>query len=111
MLDYLHAVIDSSDFYNFLNSCVTGTTGSRQRVAPATVLEYEFSMPQWDKVRSFTELAKPMFTQIRNLRVENSILARIRDALLPRVMSGEIDVSNVQLDEPAGEATAVAEEV
>ena len=47
----------------------------------------------------FTQNAtiQPIFAQIRNLRNENEKLAATRDALLPKLMSGELDVSNLTL--------------
>ena len=38
---------------------------------------------------------QPMFAQIRNLRAENDRLATVRDTLLPKLMNGELDVSEV----------------
>ena len=46
---------------------------------------------------TFDSIAQPIFSQIRNLRSENDRLANIRDTLLPRLMSGELDVSDVAI--------------
>ncbi len=39
-----------------------------------------------------------MMTQIENNTFENEVLFKLRDTLLPKLMSGEIDVSNIKLD-------------
>lgn len=46
-----------------------------------------------EAIHSFHSLAQPMHEKIELLQAENARLANIRDSLLPRLMSGEIDVS------------------
>ena len=48
-------------------------------------------------MKAFDATIQPIFTQIRNLRAENDRLATIRDTLLPKLMSGELDVSGIDL--------------
>ena len=48
-------------------------------------------------VKSFLCIAEPMFQKILNNSIENQRLSTLRDSLLPKLMSGEIDVSAVQL--------------
>jgi len=50
----------------------------------------------------FSEGTKPLFEAIQNSVQENQGLERLRDALLPRLMSGEIDVSEVDLKQLNG---------
>ena len=46
---------------------------------------------------SFTELIAPMFEKMWANEEENASLAKIRDALLPKLMSGEIDVTSIEI--------------
>lgn len=46
---------------------------------------------------TFEELTAPMFSLIIKNLNENDRLTRIRDTLLPKLMSGELDVSNIEL--------------
>ena len=48
-------------------------------------------------IREFHNLALPLHKQIEELQVENKTLSELRDTILPKLMSGEIDVSAVQL--------------
>ena len=50
-----------------------------------------------DDARAFLCVAEPMFQDILNNSIENLRLSTLRDFLLPKLMSGEIDVSNIQL--------------
>lgn len=95
--DFLYSVIDSASFSDFMCSHVTGSTGSRQRTTPSDTLSFEFVIPSEDKLNSFQSLVSPMYEQMRINAIENDKLKRLRDSLLPKLMSGEIDVSNIQL--------------
>lgn len=50
-----------------------------------------------DDTKAFLNTAEPMYQAILNNSIENMRLAALRDSLLPKLMSGEIDVSNIQL--------------
>lgn len=95
--DFLYSVIDSSSFSGFMCSHVTGSTGSRQRTTPSDTLSYKLILPSEDELVEFQSLVSPMYAQMRINAIENDKLKRLRDSLLPKLMSGEIDVSDIQL--------------
>ncbi len=95
--DFLYSVIDSGSFSDFMCSHVTGSTGSRQRTTPSDTLSYELILPSEDELAEFQSLVSPMYAQMRINAIENDKLKRLRDSLLPKLMSGEIDVSSVHL--------------
>ena len=55
------------------------------------------TIPDQDTIARFESLVAPMDAQIRINHEENMHLASIRDSLLPRLMSGELDVSEVDI--------------
>lgn len=60
-------------------------------------MEFAFPLPNADEMSQFDALTSPLFaTIIKNLR-ENEFLTATRDALLPKLMNGEIDVSAVRI--------------
>ena len=95
--DFLYSAIDSNSFSDFMCSHVTGSTGSRQRATPSDTLSYELILPSGDELAEFQSLVSPMYAQIRINAIENDRLKRLRDSLLPKLMSGEIDVFTIQL--------------
>ena len=95
--DFLYSVIDSGSFSDFMCSHVTGSTGSRQRTTPSDTLSYELILPSEDELAEFQSLVSPMYAQMRINAIENDKLKRLRDSLLPKLMSGEIDVPSVHL--------------
>ena len=95
--DFLYSVIDSKSFSDFMCSHITGSTGSRQRTTPSETLSYEVILPSKDELTKFQSLISPMYSRMRNNAIENDRLKKLRDSLLPKLMSGEIDVSNILL--------------
>lgn len=55
------------------------------------------TIPSVATMKSFDEIAKPMFDAILSNQEENIKLAELRDSLLPRLMSGDLDVSGIDL--------------
>ena len=60
-------------------------------------MEFKFPLPASDKMMTFEEIAEPMFSQIISNLNENKKLTSLRDVILPKLMSGELDVSNLNL--------------
>ena len=58
---------------------------------------FEILLPSEDVLNQFDEITTPMVEQIVNNRLENKRLSNLRDALLPKLMSGELDVSDINL--------------
>ena len=63
----------------------------------ADLKKYSFFLPTLDVIKRLTSLWKPLIKQIKANEVESDSLAVLRDTLLPKLMSGEIDVSNIRL--------------
>jgi type I restriction enzyme S subunit len=55
----------------------------------------EIVLPSDDNLASFEEVVSPMFSQIQANNTESACLAALRDTLLPRLMSGELSVTDV----------------
>ena len=95
--DYIYSLIDSIPFFNHLCSHTTGSTNSRQRATPKTTLEFSFLLPPDSVIEEFCHIVTPMYDLIASNIIENQSLAKTRDSLLPRLMSGELDVSDLGL--------------
>ena len=84
-------------FFSLTNikSIVTGAV--QQKVSQQNLKKVPAIIPNKEALNAFDDLIQPIFAQIRNLKDENIRLADLRDSLLPRLMSGELDVSNVEI--------------
>ena len=78
-----------------IKSIVTGAV--QQKVSQQNLKKVPAIIPSSTALSSFDELIQPIFSQIRNLRDENARLTSLRDTLLPKLMSGELDVSAIEI--------------
>ena len=95
--DYIYSLIDSVPFFNHLCSHTTGSTNSRQRATPKSTLNFALYLPPDSVIEDFCQIVTPMYDLIASNVSENQSLAKTRDNLLPRLMSGELDVADIDL--------------
>lgn len=73
--------------------------GSTSSIATAVnskiIKSMPFIIPTDDKIEKFHQVAKFIFEKIRINQIENEKLTQLRDTLLPKLMSGEIDVDKI----------------
>ena len=74
-------------------------TGSAQpQLTIANSKDIKILIPNKETVIRFNIIVGPYFTTQLTLSEQSTTLAQIRDTLLPKLMSGEIDVSNIKID-------------
>lgn len=95
--DFIYSILDSTLFYNHLCSHTTGSTNSRQRAMPKTTLDFPVLLPPDEIIADFCSIVTPMHDLIALNTIEGQSLAKTRDSLLPRLMSGELEVSDLDL--------------
>ena len=87
--------------YCYLKSYNFQTLGSTSSIATAVnskiIKAMPFVVPTDDELAVFHNFAAPIFEKIKACQHENVQLTRLRDSLLPKLMSGEIDVSEVKI--------------
>ena len=54
-------------------------------------------IPSKEQIKSFHDIQKNLFDKMENIRQENMILTQLRDALLPKLMNGEIDLDKIEI--------------
>ena len=87
--------------YCYLKCFNYQTMGSTSSIATAVnskiIKGMPFVVPTDEEITEFHSLAAPMFAKIKANQVEISNLTALRDTLLPKLMSGELDISNLDL--------------
>ena len=68
-----------------------------KEVSGSTLKNFSAVIPDNETLTEFQRFCSPLFEQQRALEYENRYLATLRDTLLPKLMNGEIDVSQVQI--------------
>ena len=93
---FVNSVLSSDYFYNKIMSIVNGATGSHQRFHPKDTLNFIFAYDM-EVAKEYNNIVKPIITKILNNQQEIHHLTTLRDTLLPKLMSGEIDVNEVKI--------------
>ena len=86
--------------YLYLKQYKYGNLGSTSSIATAvnskTIKGMRLLIPNVELIESFSKNTRPLFEQIRTIQQESRRLAELRDALLPRLMSGELKVNEIE---------------
>lgn len=94
-LPFIYCQLKQPDIYN---EVVNRGGGSAQpNISAADIMSIPCSIPSEDAILSFNDSVSPMFAIIIQNQKENLYLAHLRDTLLPKFMSGELDVSTLNL--------------
>ena len=78
-----------------VKSIVTGAV--QPKISQANLRSIQVVIPPEHNLREYNDLVEPLFSLFRANEEECKTLTALRDTLLPKLMSGEIDVSAVQL--------------
>ena len=76
---------------------IAGTGTTQQQLTVPDFQKTEILVPSQENVTLFTATVEPIFEKIWANQIENEKLSSLRDTLLPRLVSGELDVSNIDL--------------
>ncbi len=92
------SILSAKYLYLYLKQLhISGTGTTQQQLTVPDFRKTEILIPDNTTMMDFTKVVTPIFNKIWANEDENKQLALIRDALLPKLMSGEIDVSGIQL--------------
>ncbi len=94
--EYVYLMARSNEFRDNAIKSMTGATG-RQRVQVSCFDKFLLAHPDTDTLTAFRELVAPIFGSIYILAQKNANLRQTRDLLLPRLISGEVDVERLDI--------------
>ena len=94
---FVYLLAQTHDFKDNAVKSMTGATG-RQRVVNQCFDNYFLPNPDQDSLRQFECIIAPLFKKVQNLWEKNTNLHQTRDLLLPKLISGEIDVSELDIN-------------
>ncbi|PAU66789.1 type I restriction enzyme, S subunit [Bifidobacterium criceti] len=97
--EFFYFLSRNADFISYATAHMNGSSG-RQRVSGDDIGRYEVRMPSGKQVSELKKVLSWSMEVIRANSIENRNLVLLRDALLPKLMSGEMDVSNIDLTQP-----------
>lgn len=92
---FLFSTLYSDNFFNFM---VAGSKGTKMpRGDKQQIMSYPIVIPSTNDIDAFNAVALPILEQIKCNRCENKRLVELRDTLLPKPMSGKLDVSKIDI--------------
>ncbi len=94
--EYLYCLARYPAFVDYAVKNMNGSSG-RQRVSADIIGQFVMPRPSERNLRDFGSVVSALFMKMKNNSLENIRLASLRDSLLPKLMSGEIDVSALQI--------------
>ena len=89
-ISFLYCFLKSTDFRNAIESLITGTSKSHQRSQPNSILNIKNLRPQKEVLEIFENIVDPLINEVLVCRRQIKLLAQLRDAILPKLLSGEI---------------------
>lgn len=92
---FAYFTVNSKEFHNQKDQFCTGATQMSSTIEGLNLIK--IGLPDKNLVRSYSELTQPMIDQIIRLQQQNNIFRQTRDMLLPKLFSGEIDVSDLDI--------------
>ena len=96
-LSFVYGLVTSSEFSARLATTAGGTSTSHQRVKPTDVLSMPVVSPPLEVVQRYSSQVQPILKLADSLIEQVEVLREARDLLLPRFVSGELDVSELDL--------------
>ena len=98
----VYCLARSHAFRDVAIKSMSGAEG-RQRVRPESIQSFPCARPPADLLNRFERFCNPVFAQVSALARKNANLRAQRDLLLPKLVSGEIDVSGAEAGLEAAE--------
>ena len=89
-------------FWNLVNRydelrAISDSSSIRGSLTTKMIAAFEIPLANEQSLQAFADFAWSVIPQIENNLLENERLTALRDSLLPKLMSGEIDVTDIQL--------------
>lgn len=92
---FIYLLTNSTDFLVDLRS--RANSGVQVNLSSSEIKASQTVLPSEEVNNAFSEITLPMFEIIINNQLENQRLAQLRDALLPKLMSGELNASKIEI--------------
>lgn len=85
-------------YLKYFNYQTMGSTSSIATAVNSKIIKgMPFIVPIDTELKEFHNFTAPIFAKIKSNQLERDNLTALRDALLPKLMSGELDISNIEL--------------
>lgn len=94
--EFLYCLARYPAFSDYAVKNMNGSSG-RQRVSAETIGQFKLPRPSTNELKRFGNAVSSLFLKMRFNSLENTCLSSLRDSLLPKLISGELDVSELDI--------------
>lgn len=92
---FLYFLMKSYNVVLYFSMCTTGTSGSHQRIKPEYILQVEIGKPDDEKLLEYNAIFGDVMLKVQKNMNQIQTLQKLRDTLLPKLISGEVQVKGV----------------
>ncbi len=89
---FVYLLLTNDEMTEYLHSIAEGSTSAYPSLKPSDIGAIVFHLPPSDKLKDFASIAHESWEKIENNYAQIQILEKLRDTLLPKLMSGEVRV-------------------
>ncbi len=89
---FLYLFLTTTDMTEYLHSVAEGSTSTYPSLKPSDIAGLDFKMPPKEKLDEFSSYTTAAWEQIHANQTQIRTLEKLRDTLLPKLMSGEVRV-------------------
>lgn len=90
---FIYFLLTNDEMTEYLHSIAEGSTSTYPSLKPSDIERIEFQMPPKESLKRFSEIASEYWDKIEFNSQQIQILEKLRDTLLPKLMSGEVRVA------------------
>lgn len=90
---FIYLLLTDSEMTVFLHSIAEGSTSTYPSLKPSDLSSISFQLPPHDKIDKFAKFAQSSWDKIEKNHIQIRTLEKLRDTLLPKLMSGEVRVA------------------
>jgi type I restriction enzyme S subunit len=94
--NFVYALLIEPSFMLSMSQLVTGTSNSHQRIKPDSVLSRKHLVPHETCIKKFDEVVSSLIERMKATRQQIQSLSALRDTLLPRLISGQLQLPDAQ---------------
>ena len=91
---FIYILLTTDEMTEYLHSIAEGSTSTYPSLKPSDIEGLEFQLPPQEKLDAFSEYADNGWSKIEYNHTQIRTLEKLRDTLLPKLMSGEVKVEN-----------------
>jgi type I restriction enzyme, S subunit len=87
---FIYYLVTNDEMTEYLHSIAEGSTSTYPSLKPSDIERIEFQLPPLEKLKEFADISSSYWDKIESNNYQIKTLGKLRDTLLPKLMSGEV---------------------